>query len=655
VISRVLLFLSVLIIVPAAAYAGPRHESILTATTPRRMSPAGQTDSTRHSPIAPIQLTVDAREAPRGIFHSHIVMPVTAGPLTLFYPEWIPGEHGPTGPNIELAGLKITASGTPIAWSRDLVDMFSFHIDVPAGATQLEIALDYISPSTTLSGNGYGFSPNASDRLAIVLWNHLLLYPKGISPSDLVYEAHLIAPAQWKYGTALAVTQETPTGVTFEPVSLITLIDSPVIAGQFYRAVPLSADKSSPVEIDMVADSAAALAIPPDLIENYKKLVAEANALFGAHHYRHYHFLLTLSDFMSFNGVEHHESSDDRAAERMWLDPALTAENASLLPHEYTHSWNGKYRRPAGLATSDYQEPMKGNLLWVYEGLTQYIGDVLLTGRSGLMNEEQMREYLASVAAALDTKPGRTWRTLEDTAVAAQLQYTAPDEWASWRRGVDFYDESLLIWLEADTIIRAQSGGKRSLNDFCRAFYGGASGPPELKTYNFDDVISTMNSVAPYDWQSFFRTRLTSLDPHAPLGGLTAGGWKLVYSDAPNWYIDVKERADKYIDLTYSLGMRIKADGTVIDVLPSSPAAKSGLAPSMKVVAVNNRRWSVDIALDAIAESKSSPNQLEILADNRGYLATFKVAYQGGQRYPHLERDPSTPDVLGKILKPLSK
>jgi predicted metalloprotease with PDZ domain len=415
VISRTFLFLALLTIVGASANARPASKKSF-----------------------PIQLMVDGREAPRGIFHSSMVLPVEPGPLTLFYPEWLPGEHGPTGPNIELAGLKITAGGTPIAWSRDSVDMFSFHVDVPAGAGQLEITLDYISPSTTISGNGYGFSPNATARLAVVLWNQLLLYPKGISPSDLIYQATLMTPAAWKYGTALPVALEGPTGITFEPVSLITLIDSPVIAGQYYRAVPLFADASSSVEIDMVADSAAALAMPTDLIENYKRVVAEANALFGAHHYRHYHFLLTLSDFVSFNGLEHHESSDDRVAERMWLDPALIAENASLMPHEYTHSWNGKYRRPAGLATADYQEPMKGNLLWVYEGLTEYIGEVLLTGRSGLMNEEQMREYIASVAAALDTKPGRMWRPLEDTAVAAQLQYIAPDEWVLVAKGRRF-------------------------------------------------------------------------------------------------------------------------------------------------------------------------------------------------------------------------
>jgi predicted metalloprotease with PDZ domain len=225
---------------------------------------------------------------------------------------------------------------------------------------------------------------------------------------------------------------------------------------------------------------------------------------------------------------------------------------------------------------------------------------------------------------------------------------------SSWRRGVDFYDESLLIWLEADTIIRRQSGGKRSLNDFCRAFHGGTSGPPELKTYTFDDVVSGMNSVTPYDWQGFFRRRLTSLGPHAPLGGIAAGGWKLVYTDVPNWFIDVRERADKYLDLTYSLGMRVKADGTVLDVLPSSTAAKSGIAPGMRVVAVNGRRWSVDIAIEAVAASKSSPDQIEILTENKGYFATLKVDYHGGQRHPHLERDTSKPDVLGQILKPLS-
>ncbi|HEY6330496.1 MAG TPA: M61 family peptidase [Blastocatellia bacterium] len=604
-------------------------------------------------PTGPIRLTVDARDATRGIFHAHIVMPAGAGPLTLFYPEWVPGEHGPTGPNLELAGLKVAASGTPIPWSRDPVDMFSFNLNVPAPG-HLDVDLDYISPSTTISPNGYGFSPNATATLAIVVWNQLLLYPKGVSPADLLYQANLIMPDGWKYGTALPVSQESKASIEFSPVSLITLIDSPVIAGKYYRSIPLFSDGASSVEIDIAADSVAALAVPQELIEDYKRLVSEAYALFGAHHYRHYHFLLTLSDYLSFNGVEHHESSDDRATERMFLDSASFVENAALLPHEYTHSWNGKYQRPAGLATSDYQEPMKGNLLWVYEGLTQYLGDVLLTGRSGLMNEDGIREYIASVAAALDNEPGRTWRPVEDTAVAAQLLYGAPDEWASWRRGVDFYDEGLLIWLEADTVIRRESHGRHSLNDFCREFYGGPSGPPQLKTYTFVDVVAALNQVVPYDWAGFFRTRLTTLEPHAPLGGIEGGGWKLVYSDTPNWFIDARERADKYLDLTYSLGMRVKADGTVMDVLPGSPGAKSGLAPGMKIAAVNGRKWAVEFLMDTIASSKTSSGPIEILAENKGYISAFRVDYHGGQQYPHLERDKSKADLLHEILRPLS-
>lgn len=606
------------------------------------------------SAAAPIRLSVDAREAPRGLFHAHLTIPVKPGPLTLVYPEWLPGEHGPTGPNIELAGLKFAAAGKRIAWHRDPVDMYSFHCDVPAGAETLDVSLDYLSPSATISGNGYGFTPNATAELAIVLWNQLLLYPLGRPATQIDFQSSLKLPGGWKFGTPLPVTKQTPDEIEFETVSLDRLVDSPLIAGAHFRVVSLSTEKDATVEIDMAADSEAALDMSPDLEARYKKMVAEASALYRVHHYRHYHFLLTLSDVLDSNGLEHHEASDDRVPERMLIDPVLRLRHADLLPHEYTHSWNGKYRRPAGLATSDYQQPMKGNLLWVYEGGTQYLGSFVLTARSGLRTPEQTHEYLASVAARLNTEPGRTWRPLEDTAVAAQLLYGAPEEWATWRRGVDFYEEGLLIWLDADTLIRQLTHGERSFDDFCRSFYGGEADPYTVKPYTFNDVVNALNAVAPYDWKTFLTERLQSTAPHAPLGGIERGGWKLVYNDAPNDHIKNEEAAGKFVDLSYSLGMVVNDDGTVRDVVPGLPADKAGVAPGMKLIAVNGRKWSPDILHEALKAAKSSTTPLNLLLENHEFFKGYKVNYHEGDRYPHLEREAGKPDLLDQIIKPLT-
>jgi predicted metalloprotease with PDZ domain len=604
---------------------------------------------------APATLTVDAREAPRNIFHAHLTLQVAPGPLTLVYPKWIPGEHGPTGPLVQVAGLELKANGQTIAWQRDGVDMYAIHCEIPAGAHTLDVALDYLSPVTTFAGNGYGFTPNATARLAIVLWNQLLLYPQGKPSDELVYHARLRLPAGWHYGTALPVTSDKAETIDFAPVSLTTLVDSPLIAGQYFRVVPLASEQNTSAEIDMVADSAAALEMSPELVAHYKKLIAEAGALFGAYHYRHYHFLLTLSDQMDFNGLEHHESSDDRAPEQMLLVPSLRAQYATLLPHEYTHSWNGKYRRPAGLATPDYQQPMQGELLWVYEGMTQYIGNVLLTSRSGLRSFDDSLDYLAYVAANLDnSRPGRRWRPLVDTAIAAQVLYGGPTEWTAWRRGADYYDEGLLIWLEADSIIRQQTNGQRSLNDFCRSFHGGQTSPPRVVPYTFDDVVAAFNQVAPYDWRTFLRTRIYEVRPRAPLGGIEASGWRLTYTDAPNTYMSAREQNSKVYNFSFSVGLWLREDGTVTDIVQGLAADEAGLSPGMKVVGVQGNKWAVEAMREALRATKATSTPLELVVEQGNRLVNFRLNYHDGERYPHLVRDASRPDLLAQILKPLT-
>lgn len=608
--------------------------------------------SARAQGAAPsIQISVDLSEAPRHIFHAHLVIPVSPGPLTLAYPKWIPGEHMPDGPISDLAGLKFTAGGKTLAWHRDDVDMYEFHMDVPAGASSVEASLDYLNP---VDGNGFSAGPSATSQVLILEWNDVLLYPAGVNSNDLSYVAHLRLPAGWKFGTALPNAQQQGDAIQFGAVSLTTLVDSPVLAGAYFRSVPLATDVQPPHRLDLAGDSAASVDLPADEIDAYSRLVREAGALFGARHYEHYDFLLSLSDHFFPNGLEHHQSSDNRAPERMLLDPDLREVFADLLPHEYAHSWNGKYRRPAGLATPDYGVPMKGDLLWVYEGLTQYLGE-MLSARAGVRSVDAYREALASTAAYLDHQAGREWRPLQDTATAAQTLYLITGRaWFSWRRNVDFYDESWLIWLEADTVIRSQTNGKKSLDDFCRSFEGPPSTSPKVIPYTFDDVVAAMNQVTPYDWRKFFRDRLDYVGPRAPLGGIEGGGWKLIYNDAPNAHMQADERTGDEINFEYSLGMNVSREGYVLDVVPGMPAAASGLAPGMKLQSVNGRAWSVDALHDAVHSTQRSSKNIELAADNAGFSKTYSINYRGGELYPHLVRDESRPDLLSEILRPLT-
>lgn len=599
----------------------------------------------------PISLTVDATEAPRKIFHAHMTIPVNPGPLTLVYPKWIPGEHGPTGPIINLAGLKFTAGGKTIPWRRDDVEMYAFHLDVPAGVRDLEASLDFLSP--TFSG-GFTAGASTTSHLAIVTWNQLVLYPDGANIADVTFKPTLSLPAGWKYGSSLQLSGHAgpPGRIDFAPVSLERLVDSPVLAGEYFLVVPLAAKPAN--EIDIAADDPSDLAISPELTTTLKRVVSEAVTLFGATHYTHYHFLLTLSDHTAHFGLEHHESNDSRVAERSLLDEALRDVSLGVLPHEFVHSWNGKYRGPAGLTTPNYQEPMKGELLWVYEGLTEYLGN-LLSARSGLWTQQQYRDHLAEVAADLDHRPGRMTRPLIDTTIAAQLLYNAPEEWTSIRRSVDFYDEGWLIWLDVDTKIRELTNNAKSLDDFCKRFHGAPSTAPMVKTYTFDDVIATLNEVAPFDWRNFLLTRLNSTDFHAPLSGIERGGWNLAYQATPNGYLRDLEQVRQGAELSYSIGLRLGSDGRIGDVIEGSPAAKAGIGPGMKVMAVNGKAYSAEI-LRAAIKATTDPRQrrIDLLIDNEGHIENHPLMYGEGEKYPALERNSTRADMLSTIIAPLT-
>jgi predicted metalloprotease with PDZ domain len=593
-----------------------------------------------------VTISVDATNAPRKIFHASLKIPASAGDLTLYYPKWIPGEHAPDGPVDDLAGLKFTANGQTLKWRRDLLDGFALHVDVPSGVSEVAAELDFLSPAT-LEG-GFSSGSSATAKLTIISWNQVLLYPKGYKSDDINYSASLKLPEGWKFGTALPVTSQNGNEIHFATVSLTTLVDSPIISGEFLKIVPLAQDP--PTELDIAADSAGALDAPQEVWEHYKSLVDQAQKLFGAHHYRDYHFLYTLSDHVAHFGLEHHESDDSRVDERALVDETSRKLSASLLPHEYVHSWNGKYRRPAGLATPDYEQPMQTDLLWVYEGLTNYLG-VVLAARSGLLNVDQTRDDLASTAAALDHLPGREWRNLQDTADAAPQLYFSPQAWYSWRRGTDFYNEDTLNWLWVDVIIRQQSKGKKSIDDFCHLFHGAPSSAPMVKPYTFDDVVNSLNQVVSYDWRGFWTERLTNHGPGAPLGGIEGSGWKLSYNGTPSEMTSAAAGMYHFVPAAVAVGLELADDGKIIDTIEGMPAAKLGIGPGMKLIAVNGRQFSGEVLREALKSGKTNSSPLELLVVNTDYYKTYKIDYHGGEMYSHLVRDESKPDLLSEILK----
>ena len=592
-------------------------------------------------------LSVDASDAPRRILHAHLTLPARPGPLTLRYPKWIPGEHGPTGPLADVAGLVIRSGGKTLAWRRDDVDLYAVHTTVPSGASNVEVTFDYLAPADR---GGYSAGGSTSAQLLALEWNLVVMYPDNIGQSDLLITPKLTLPHGWKWGSALEAAAAHGDSVTFKPVSLEMLVDSPVIAGAYFRSFPLGpGGKEPPHELDVVADSEAALQVEPATLHALERLVVEAGALFGARHYHRYHFLLTLSDKVAHFGLEHHQSSDNRTRERTLIDPEARNLAASLLPHEFVHSWNGKFRRPAGLATGGFDKPMKGDLLWVYEGLTSYLAWVL-AGRSGLETPAWSHDELAAIAESMETRAGRRWRPLEDTAIAAQVIHGR--SWMSWRRSLDYDPEGVLIWLDVDATIRQRSGGAKSLDDFCRAFFGGPNRGPEVKPYTFDDVVAALDGVVANDWRAFLNARVEAVTPHAPLGGLTTSGWRLGYSARPNERLKAIGKEDKTETLNDSLGFTMKQDGEVVDVIPGTPAYKAGLGPGMKIVGVDGRKLEHETLSDALKLGKGKRAPLELLVLNADYYKTLKVDYHGGLRQPHLERESGKADLLEAITRP---
>lgn len=599
---------------------------------------------------ADLDVFIDASDPTRGKTHSEMTIAARPGPMTLVTAKWLPGEHSPSGPLDLMIGLEIRANGQKLAWSRDPLDMHALRIVVPAGADRIEVSMD----AALQTEDGYSEGASSTEQLLFLMWNERLLFPSGIDAERYTASARVKPPAGWKAASG-AVFQARPDGtLEFEELPLARLIDSPVQLGRHTKVVELAGSAPRPDlphRISMAADSAAALAIPDDFAAGYSRLVAEAGALFGSRMYRHYTWLLTLSDHVAIYGLEHHESSDNRRAEFALLEPDLRMDTAALLGHEYVHSWNAKYRRPAGLLSPDYQKPMDGTLLWVYEGLTEYWGDVLTT-RAGMMSPEDYRELIASYAATFAIQPGSRWRPMADTAVASQAVFDAPDAWASSRRGADYYDVSDFLWMDVDAQLRTLTGGKRTLDDFAKRFYAGASGAAALKPYEEQDVYDALAAVAPYDWRGFLRRHLDSLDSQALLAGLEHTGWTIEYTAATNTWVEIGQKRHETVDRRWSIGLVLDEDGAVEDVIADRAAGVAGVAPGMTVVAVNGRKYTDDVLDAAIVAAQSSRQPIELLVSSGEFFRTIPVAYYDGQRFPHLKRMAGRPDYLSEITAP---
>jgi|SRR5579872_811902 len=594
-----------------------------------------------------ITLKVDLTDVERRVLNVHETIPVKPGALTLLYPEWLPGNHAPRGPIESLAGLTIMSGSHAVEWVRDPVNVYAFHVTVPAGATHLDLEFQFASAFLKEQGR----TVVTTDLLGLQ-WNSVVLYPAGYYVSRIPVAPSVALPDGWEYAAALELDSRHSQLLRFKTVSLETLVDSPVFAGRYFRALDLDPGAQTPVHLNVFADGPEALDVKPLQLAAHRKLVQEAYALLGPPHYERYEFLLALSDFFGDIGLEHHRSSENRRAPNYFTEWDRASAGRDLLSHEFSHSWNGKFRRPADLATADFNVPMQNSLLWVYEGLTNYFGAVL-AARSGLWSEDFARQAWAALAASMDrNRAGRTWRSLRDTTEQPIITARRPLSWLSWQRTEDYYTEGELLWLDVDTRLRELSGGKRSLDDFAHAFYAGAPNPGPV-TYTFADVVQALQAVAPFDWGKFFTDHLNGHGPGAPLDGLTRGGWKLVFAENPSEYSRSLEEQHKVVDFTYSLGFAVSSvSGQLTEVRWGGPAYDAGLALGTGLIAVNGREYRPERLRTAVAVAKFSKQPIELLVKNLDRYRIVRIPYFEGLKYPQLQRIEKTEDRLAAILRP---
>ncbi len=638
-LNRVLLFCCALFLsggeVFAQTTAGPGPLPMPAAIVPPRDTPYPGT----------IRLSVDATDTDRHIFSVRETIPVRGGDsIVLLYPQWLPGNHSPRGQIDKFAGLTIRSNGARLEWTRDPVDVFAFHINVPVAVSALDIEFQFLSPVDTAEGRVV-----MTPEMLNLQWNSVVLYPAGYFSRQIPVEPSIRLPGGWQFASALEAASTSGGVTTFKAVSLENLVDSPIFAGRYFKRLDLDPGGPAPVHLNVVADRLSLLEVKPDQLTAHRALVQQAYTLYGSHHYDHYDFLLALTDRMGGIGLEHHQSSENGTDPSYFTEWDKNADTRELLPHEYTHSWNGKFRRPSDLWTANFNVPMRDSLLWVYEGQTQYWGFVL-AARSGLLTKQQALDALAATAATYDHRVGREWRPLQDTTNDPIAAMRRPLPWRSWQRSEDYYSEGQLLWLDADTLIREQTRGERSLDDFARDFFGINDGSRVPVTFTFEDVVNALNRVQPYDWTKFLRERLDGHGPGAPLDGLVRGGYKLVYTETPSDYFKDSEARRKVTDLSYSLGMVVDSEAKLTEVMWEGLAYKNGLTVGTQIVAVDGTAYTADRLKDAIRDAPKSRGPMELLVKNGDRYRTVRMDYHDGLRYPHLERVASVPARLDEIF-----
>jgi predicted metalloprotease with PDZ domain len=588
----------------------------------------------------PETLVLDASTAARGFMTSHLTIPAHPGPFTVVYPKWIPGEHGPTGPLNDLTGIKMSAGGKALDWRRDQIDLYAFHVTLPPGATTLDVDFTVV-----LNGPN---DPMSTNNIAIVNWNRDILYQADTNSHQVFVKTSIILPDGWKYGTALTPVKTAGDRVDFAMAPLAMVIDSPLDLGRYTKHFVLWQQGSAQQTLDLFADAPEDLDLSDDLLASFKRMTPEALALYGGRHWYNYHSLLTLSDSLGFEGIEHHQSSDDRADASFLTDPSEQLSGGDLLTHEFSHSWNGKYRRPYDLWVPNFQLPEQTDLLWVYEGMNQYLGD-LLSFRTGIRDPKTYPQYLATVYASMDNEPGRLTTPLIDTTTAAPWLYEGGGDYSSLRRTAgDFYTEGELVWLDVDTIIRAQTHGKKSLDTFLHLYAGAPNTGPITVTYTRADIEGLLNKVTPYDWHGFFERYVYHVSVHPPTDELARSGWKLVYTPKENDYQDVGKGASGW----YGIGFNAGSTGEIRDVRRGSPAWNAGLAPHTTILAIDGRGFSGTVFTDALDRAQKDHQPISLLVKDNGTVSTVAVTYDGGLRFPHLVRITGTPDMLATIMAP---
>jgi predicted metalloprotease with PDZ domain len=589
-------------------------------------------------------LNVDATDTARGIFRVNQTIPVwQSGPMVLLFPEWLPGSHAPRGQIEKLAGLVIKTGGKTLQWKRDAQDVYAFHINVPSGARQLDVSFQFLSATEDNQGRIV-----VTPEMMNLQPNSVSLYPAGYATRRIPVSMTVTWPAGWKAATALRpVGALTGNVVKYQTVDYETLVDSPIFAGKHFRAEPLGQG----VMLNIVADDAKFLAATPAQIDAHKRLVDQAIKAFGARQFDHYDFLLALTDQMGSIGLEHHRSSENGVNPEYFTDWNVGPGRRNLLPHEFAHSWIGKYRRPAGQMVSDFRTPLVNDLLWAYEGQDQFWGYVL-GARSGLFSKQETLDALASIAANQDNRPARDWRDVADTTRDPIITARRPKGWVSYQRSEDYYNEGLLIWLEMDGMIRAKTAGAKSIDDFARVFLGGTDGDYRAKGYSLDEIAATLNSIAPHDWKGFITQRLEEKAASAPLNGLELGGYRLTYVEEPSSFIKDNERRSTEVNLSWSLGMVVGKGGHLNAVIWDGLAFNAGLTVASEILAVNGRVYSDAVLRDAVTAAKGGTVPIRLIIKNGREVKEVSLPAYGGHRYPKLVKIGDGEGGIDRLLAP---